>query len=95
MDATIITKVSQIILESHLGHKLPKQISEKNGSSNDTVQISSAASEASKVAKGINNADAKRTEKVAAIREKVASNNYKLTDEMVDEIAKNIAKMFV
>lgn len=94
MDTAIISKVSQIILENRLGYKLPKQV-DGNVNKNDSVQISSAAANASQIAKAIDNADAERSEKLASIRERITNNTYTLSDEMVEKIAQDIAKMFV
>lgn len=97
METNIISKVSQIILEKRLGYKLPKNTpAPVSVSSDDVIQISSTASEASLVARAIENSnDEDRTQKVAAIKEKVQKDKYELSDEMVEKIAENIAELFV
>ena len=86
MDASIISKVSQIILENRLGYKLPKR-SRKNEGSSDTVQISSVASEASQIAKALDKEYEDRAAKVEAIKKQIQKGSYKLSEEMVDQIA--------
>ena len=94
MDTSIIARVSRIILEKRLGYDMPKP---QKGfkSESDSVHISSVASEASRIGKALTNGDSERAQKVSAIKERVANNKFKLTDEMVETIAENIAKTLV
>ena len=63
MDATIISRVSQIILENRLGFKLPRH-DKVQESGSDTVQISSAANEANQIANSLVDAFQKRAVEV-------------------------------
>jgi hypothetical protein len=94
MDTSIISKVSELILEKRMGYKLTDRFSGSTNSG-DTIQISSVANEAVNISKEINNGDQERTAKVQELRERVHSKSFTLNDEMVETIAENIAKMFV
>ena len=96
MNASIIGRVSQIILENQLGFKIPQK-PEQSSKENDRIEISSAASDASVVAKAIQekNNDAAVSVKTTVLKEKVAANDYKLSEAMVENIAEKIAAMFL
>ena len=95
MNADIISRVSQIIIEEQHDVKLPrpkKEVSKKGG---DSVQISSVASDAGKVDKALDKVDTKRTEKVEALKQKIEKKEYHFNEQVIDTIAQNIAEIFI
>jgi len=92
----IMAKVSQIILETKNKLTVPDK-KKPAAKGKDTVEITSTGNDMLNVARQIDNAgvDTKRLERIESIKSSISKGEYKLTDEMVDSIAGNIAKMFL
>lgn len=95
MNSQIISRASQIIMENRLGHKLPKTTEKVDVDLKDSIHISSAAVEASRVSSAINQDDDSRNEKVQELKQSIEKGDYQFTDQMIDKIAKSIARVFI
>ena len=79
MDANVISRVSQIIMENRHGVKLPKRV-KADSSSGDSVQISVVAADANTTAQSIGQEDDNRAQRVAVIKQQVEKGVYELSD---------------
>ncbi len=94
MDASIVSRVSEIILEKRTGTVVPDRPQSKM-KGNDSIQISSVASEANRVARALAEVDEQRAERVAALKKQVNGKTFELSDEMAEDIAEKIASIFI
>lgn len=93
MDASIISRVSELILEKRTGAVIPDRPQSKK--SGDSIHISSVGSEANRVAKALQEIDEQRAMRVQAIKKQVEDKSFSLSDEMAEDIAEKIASIFI
>lgn len=94
MDASIISRVSELIMEKRTGTVVPDRPQTRK-SGNDSIHISSVGSEANRVSKALQEVDDQRAVRLQAIKKQVDERSFALSDAMADDIAEKIANLFI